>query len=481
MRLAVAYMRYSSDNQNETSIEYQRNKISEYCARNRIRLVNEYVDEAYSGTNDMRPGFQGLMNAARAKPEWDTVLIYDYSRFCRNMSDAVRYKNLLKDHDINLISVTQDFGNSNESFMMEGVIDLINDFYSRNNAKVTHDGMKVKAAKAGHCGGIPPLGYDLGEDGQLIINDHEAEAIHLIFNMVEQNCSYAQIAEYLNKNGYRTKEGNLFSKTSFSSILQREKYAGTYVWNKTRQKNSKGKRNSHAEKPIEQQVRIEGGCPQIISPEQLQRVQEKLAGRARGKAESKARHHYMLGGLKILRCAGCGAYMVGNPKTSHGKKYFTYACPNHKGGGCTTKEIRAVYVNRMVAWVIVNDLYRRKDLPRLSQSMQEATDLGKLGGKKRGIEKKIQNIAKCLEQRPSETLVEQLGRLEEQKETVDQEILRCRARMVGITKENRKDVCKKFARYLVKANDPDVKSYLKNVLQEVVVSNESVTVKMKVE
>ena len=52
MRPAVAYMRYSSDNQNETSIEYQRSAISAYCSRNGIQLVEEYVDEAFSATND---------------------------------------------------------------------------------------------------------------------------------------------------------------------------------------------------------------------------------------------------------------------------------------------------------------------------------------------------------------------------------------------------------------------------------------------
>lgn len=71
---AVAYMRYSSDNQNETSIEYQRIAIEAYCDRNGIELVGEYVDEAYSGTNDKRPGFQDLIRDALDKPEWGTEI-----------------------------------------------------------------------------------------------------------------------------------------------------------------------------------------------------------------------------------------------------------------------------------------------------------------------------------------------------------------------------------------------------------------------
>lgn len=480
MRLAVAYMRYSSNNQNETSIEYQRGAISAYCSRNGIQLVEEYVDEAFSATNDKRPDFQRLMTDARNKPKWSIVLVYDYSRFCRNVNDSSTYKNLLRDRNIALISVTQELGDSNEAFMMEGMIDLVNDYYSRNNSKITHDGMLIKARKASHCGGIPPLGYDLDENGKLIINPDEAEIVRLIFDMVEQNYSYTKIADYLNGKGYRTKVGKPFSKTSFPSILHREKYTGTYIWNKTRQKNSKGMHNSHAQKPVEKQVRIADGCPQIISPEQFQRVQEKMSARAGGLAESKSRNHYMLGGLKILKCAECGSCLIGTARSSRGKRYTTYACPKHKSDHCPTREIRTKYVDIMVAKVIIEDLYHRTDLKQISRQMKHNDDYQKLQDRKRGVEKAIWNVRKGIEKDYSDTLVERLNQLEADKRDLDRELAKSKAGAVGITKENRKEVCETFGRYLMKADDPDAKAYLSRVLKEVVVSNEDVTVKMNI-
>ena len=64
----VAYMRYSSDNQTENSIEYQRDAINAYCDANGLTIVEEYIDEAYSATNDRRPSFQRMMSDALRHP-----------------------------------------------------------------------------------------------------------------------------------------------------------------------------------------------------------------------------------------------------------------------------------------------------------------------------------------------------------------------------------------------------------------------------
>ena len=56
-----AYMRYSTENQKELSIEYQREKINEYCKTKGYTLVEEFADKAASGTNDTREAFQKMI------------------------------------------------------------------------------------------------------------------------------------------------------------------------------------------------------------------------------------------------------------------------------------------------------------------------------------------------------------------------------------------------------------------------------------
>ena len=57
---AAEYMRYSTDNQTENSIAYQQAKIRKYAAENNIQIVASFQDEAASGTNTDRRGFQAL-------------------------------------------------------------------------------------------------------------------------------------------------------------------------------------------------------------------------------------------------------------------------------------------------------------------------------------------------------------------------------------------------------------------------------------
>ena len=420
------------------------------------------------------------MHDAEARPTWDRVLVFDLSRFCRNVGDATHYENFLNDHNIKLISVTQQFSDSTEGFLAKGMTNVMNEVQSRNTSEMTHAGMMVKANKAGHCGGIPALGYDLDPTGKLVVNEHEAEIVRKIFDLFEMNYSYQRMAQVLNQECYTTKIGTPFNKYSFNEILTREKYTGVFTWNQARQKNSKGRHNSHQKKPLEKQVRINDGCPQIITPEQFQRVQERLAARANGRAESKRRHHYMLSGLKILKCAECGSYMIGTTRSSHGTKYTTYYCPQHKDHGCPTKEIRTEHIDRFVLHLICKDLYHRDDHKAISTKMKHSNETKKLAEKSQGLERAIARLIKAIETGYSETLVTRLNQLEAEKAALDSAIAKGNGNNPGITAENKKPLIKKLAKYLLRSDDPDVKQFLTESLDEVLISNSTVSVKMKI-
>ena len=330
MKSCVAYMRYSTDNQTENSIEYQRAAIKEYCNRTGLTLLQEFVDEAHSATNVQRPEFQRMMKEAMNGPDWETIIVYDLSRLFRNVTDAAFYKSKLNDMGIKIISVSEPLPDSDEGWLTETFTDTLNEYYIRQNKRKTHAGMTVKAKNAEHCGGIPPLGYDVDSNGKLIINEDEANTVREIFKLFRLGYSYKNMTEYLNGQGFKTKAGKPFTKNSFHNILTQEKYVGTYRWNRRKAKNSKGQHNNHAYKPDEKHIVVENGCPAIIPIEDFMDVQKKLSQRSEGRADTKSRHHYMLGSLKRLKCAKCGAYMVGKVTTSHGRKYtgrvYGYRC-----------------------------------------------------------------------------------------------------------------------------------------------------------
>lgn len=50
-----------------------------------------------------------IEDAKKSPPSFETILIYNQSRFSRNVLDVLTYKNLLKNHGVNFVSVTEPF------------------------------------------------------------------------------------------------------------------------------------------------------------------------------------------------------------------------------------------------------------------------------------------------------------------------------------------------------------------------------------
>ena len=71
---AVIYVRYSSYNQKEESIEGQLRECKEYADRNDIVIVKNYIDRALSAKTDNRPEFQHMIKDSQ-KGLFDMVLV----------------------------------------------------------------------------------------------------------------------------------------------------------------------------------------------------------------------------------------------------------------------------------------------------------------------------------------------------------------------------------------------------------------------
>lgn len=476
----VAYMRYSSDNQGKTSIQYQLLKVKEYVDKNGMSLVYTYIDEAYTGRNDNRPEFQRMISDAKANPDWDTILLFELSRFSRSIVDATRYKEELRDLGINVISVTEYCTETDPGGLNERFLDILNEYHSKQTGIRTHASLTSKAVKAQHCGGTPPLGYDIVDD-KLVINEYEAEIVREIFDMYLAGYSYTKMATNLNNKGYRTKAGNQFTKNSFHDLLKQRKYIGLYTWNVRKAKSRNGKSNNHGEKPLEQQTLIEDGCPAIIDTEAFKAVQDKMAERKNGKADSKSRKHYMLGGLKIMKCKQCGSYLVGKTTQSHDHEYVTYYCPNKRTHKCSSKEIPAETLEKYVAALVVTHYMKASNINDLNNLLKGSIDTKERKmelSRLKSINKKISNVANSIEKVRSNTLLGRLASLECEKEELEKSLEASKIVCKKITKENFKKIRKLVFNKIITNDDIVVKQFLKESIKEILVNDDEVTVKL---
>lgn len=483
----AAYMRYSSTNQDEESIKYQRAAILTYAHLRGCFVSCEYIDEARSGRTDRREGFQEMIADAKNNPPWTKILVYDMSRFARNSTDASNYTSNLEDLGIELVSVTQEFDDSNEGLLMRGIINLLNEYYSRNLAKHTHAGLKQKAKDGKHCGGTPPLGYDV-VNGKLVINEYEAEIVRLIYDMFENLFSYSQMADELNSKGYTNKRQKPFTANSFFSILHQEKYTGTYIWNKATKKNSKGQRNNHKHKPEAEQIILKDTIPVIISKEQFDRVQQLFASRKNGTAPTKSRHFYLLSGGGFLKCAHCGSNLIGCISSSHGKKYKYYYCPNHRDKNgeekCPCVGISAELIEPFVIRAVVSDIFKRDDLISIYNNTDEHDKIKTLTSQLRGLEKSTHSLLKTSTvtyNTPAyKDVCAQLKEVSQQKKNIKAEIERLVAAQKTIGEADRRQLCRDIIEMLESSNILETKKYLKSVISSIMVSNEDINVTLNI-
>lgn len=350
---AVAYCRYSTDNQTENSIAYQINAAQEYCARHNMALVDVYADEAQSGTNTDRNALQRLL-AACGDGSFDAVIIYDQSRLSRNVVDWFSLRETLSNKNIKLYSCVQTLSEDtldSSSFLTEGVQAIFNQVHVLETRKKTIAGVTSKAKRAEFCGGTPPLGYDI-INGHYVINENEAPAIRMMFEMYVNGYSYRQIMEKLEQKGYKSKWGRKIGTNAIYYLLINERYAGTFFWNKYQYKQMR-KRIGKKDNP--NHVRIENAFPAIISRDMWERAMKRMQEKKRG--TNKAKREYLLSGL--ITCGYCNGTYTGftSKNKNSGAETIYYMCGT-KGRlkNCSAKNLRADEIEPAVYYTLRDNI-----------------------------------------------------------------------------------------------------------------------------
>ena len=397
----VAYARFSSENQRDESIDAQLRAIHKYAEDNGIEIIREYTDRAKTGTNADRESFQAMLNDSQYG-DFSLVIVHKLDRFTRNRYDSAVSKAKLKSNGVRVVSVLEHFDDSPESIITEGLLEAMSEYYSANLSREVMKGMKENALSCKHTGGKPPLGYKVGEDMRLEIDENEAPHVRYIFNSILNGMTYSEIISGLNQRGAKTNKGSTFGKNSLYAILTNEKYTGVYIYNRAASKGANGKRNNHKSKSAENIIRIEGGVPQIISREKFDAVQKILKKRrSLEHTKSSAKETYLLSG-KVF-CGVCGNAFCGNrQKNSHGYKYVTYRCNTRSRKGaktCGNKEINRDKLEKYVLNLLADVLFDKSRIPAVIEEYNKsaANNLDSGKSERKAIQKLISRTEKEIE------------------------------------------------------------------------------------
>ena len=103
---AVAYARFSSENQRDESIDAQIRAIREYAEKSDIEIVKIFTDRAKSATSANRPEFQNMIKFCEADNTGiSMVIVHKLDRFSRDKYDSAMYNQKIKLKGIRVVSV----------------------------------------------------------------------------------------------------------------------------------------------------------------------------------------------------------------------------------------------------------------------------------------------------------------------------------------------------------------------------------------
>ena len=349
MRAAI-YARYSSANQRDASIVDQVRICKAHIKRESWSLVGTYTDHARSGATTLRPGYQKLLEDARAG-SFDIVLAEGLDRLSRDQEDIAGLYKQLSFAGIKIVTLAE--GEISELHV--GLKGTMNALYLKDLAQKTWRGLEGRV-RQGRSGGGLCFGYDvvreMDERGEFVfggrkVNDEEAAIVCRVFKEYSAGSSPRAIAKGLNSDGVPGPRGKTWSDSTIhgnwrrgTGTLNNELYVGRLVWNRQRfvRDPNTGRRVARLNPESEWVVQ---DVPElrIVSQDLWEGVKERQQEKRHLVERTDAsyglneahRKRYLLSGL--IRCGLCqGAYTIVSTER--------YGCANHRNRGTCSNALR---------------------------------------------------------------------------------------------------------------------------------------------
>ena len=399
-RKVAAYARVSTDEEEQqTSYAAQCDYYERYIkSRSDWEFVGLYSDEGVTGTSTKkRVGFTKMVEDA-LDGKIQLILTKSVSRFARNTVDSLTTIRNLKEHGIEVWFEKENIKTLDPKCeILLTILSSLSQEESRSISENVNWGIRKKMSDGKFTLSYSHfLGYDKGEDENLVINEEEAKIIRRIFALNIKGLSPYMIAKKLTEEGIATPGGkNIWRDTTVKSILRNEKYCGRALLQKTFTPDFLTKKAVKNTGQVPSYF-VEHSHEPIIAPEVFDMVQRQMDARKRG---VNRRSSVSIFSSK-LKCADCGSWY--GSKTWHSTdkyKKVVWQC-NHKFNGkkCSTphfseEEIKEMFVK--AANLLIAD---KTEIISTYETMKEKLfSTTALNEERRNLENELNVTAKLVE------------------------------------------------------------------------------------
>lgn len=330
----AAYCRVSTDSDEQAgSYDVQVQHYTDYIEKNKSwYFAGIYADDGISGTNTKkREGFNGMIEDCMLG-KIDMVITKSISRFARNTIDCLKFVRKLKEKNIAIVFEKENINTLEASG--ELLLTIMASLAQQESASLSQN-VKLGLQFRYQDGKVQVnhnhfLGYTKDEDGNLIIDEDEANVVKRIFLEYLEGASIRDIALGLEKDKIQTGGKKYrWHQSTVLGILKNEKYMGDALLQKTIT-------TDFIEKT---RIKNDGSVPQyyvkdsqeaIIPKDIYVQVQEEMVRRAnlfsgeQGKKKRVYSSKYALS--SICTCSKCGDVYRRIAWNNRGKHSIVWRC-----------------------------------------------------------------------------------------------------------------------------------------------------------
>jgi site-specific DNA recombinase len=361
-RVAI-YSRYSSDLQNDRSIEDQIAVCEKFATKNGWSVAGSFFDRAVSGASLFgRPQFAKMVAEAHAGA-FDIILSEDLDRLSRSQKDIADLFEQMTFAEIEIHTLADGLINE----MHVGVKGTMSAMFLKGLSQKVRRGLGG-AVLAGRNPGGDLYGYTprKGEAGVLDVNPETSGVVTRIFKEYVGGASPRAIAAGLNADGIAAPRGGKWNASTINGntargqgLLLNERFVGRVVWNKRRNvKDPKtGRRitrtNLESEWVVKQVPELRILDDKLFDAVRVRRLE---AGTPASRRRPKSKR--LLAGL--LRCGSCGS---GMPLCGSDRSGPRIMCSRHRESGSCDNSSK-YYVDK-IERMVLDRLKTQIDNPKL--------------------------------------------------------------------------------------------------------------------
>ena len=345
MNIAI-YARVSSETQaKEGTIQSQIEVLREYAKTHNFTIVQEFIDDGFSGADLNRPGLDRLRDLAQ-EGILEGILFLSPDRLSRKQAHQIILMEEFQKRKVQVLFTSQQFGDSPEDRLMLQIQGSISEFERAKIADRTRRGKKYAVKKGQVLGINAPYGYRFVRktDKTLAhweVDPQEAEIVRKIYDLyLKEGLKGTAIAKRLEEEGIpsRSSYKKWWSRLIYS-VLKNKTYTGIAQMYKTRSIEPKKSlkvnqyrhnlKSSKEKRPEEDWIAIP--VVPIIDNHTWEAAQERLKQNAKQSKRNNRTNEYLLRGLVV--CGLCGSNAPGYVSN----KSTYYSCGAKRNRNITTK------------------------------------------------------------------------------------------------------------------------------------------------